>query len=88
MSFFGPVNKKDNPPRISIYDNETNKSENLERKDCIKYSGFLIDENLSWRTHIVKVATKICKTIGMLSKLRQFVLSLLSQGPEEFRVNK
>ena len=37
-------------------DNETNKSVNsLERKDCIKYLGVLIDENLSWRKHIVTV---------------------------------
>ena len=47
MSFFGPINKKNNLPRISIYDNETNKSGNLEGKDCMKYLGVLIDENLS-----------------------------------------
>ena len=50
-----------NPARISIYDNETNKGVNLERKDCIQYLGVLIDENLWWRKHIVKVATKISK---------------------------
>ena len=50
-----------NPARISIYDNETNKGVNLERKDCIKYLGVLIDENLWWRKHIVKVPTKISK---------------------------
>ena len=61
-----------NTPRISIYDNETNKSVNLARKDCIKY---LIDENLSWGKHIVTVATKISKTIGMPPKLRHFVPS-------------
>ena len=53
------------------------KSVNLERKDCIKYLGVLIDENLSWRKHVVTVATKISKTIGMLSKLRHFVPSSL-----------
>ena len=48
MSFFGPINNnKNNPPRISIYDNETNKSGNLEGKDCMKYLGVLINENLS-----------------------------------------
>ena len=39
--------QQNNPPRISIYDNETNKSGNLEGKDCMKYLGVLIDENLS-----------------------------------------
>ena len=75
ISFFGPIKNNNNPPRISIYDNGTNKSGNLERKDCTKYLGVLIDENLSWRTHIVTVATKISKTIGTLSKLRHFVPS-------------
>ena len=46
------------------------KSVNLEQKDCIKYLRVLKDENLSWRKHIVTVANKISKTIGMLSKLR------------------
>ena len=67
--------KVHNPLRISIYDNETNKSANLARKHCTKYLGVLIDDNLSWRKHIVTVATKISKTIGMLSKLRHFVHS-------------
>ena len=76
MSFFGPINNNNKKNlRISIYDNETNKNGNLERKDCTKYLGVLIDENLSWRTHIVTVAIKISKTIDMLSKLRHFVPS-------------
>ena len=50
MSFSGPTKKKVHN------DNETNKSVNsLERKDCINYLGVLIDENLSWRKHIVTV---------------------------------
>ena len=77
ISFFGPIKNNNNPPRISIYDNGTNKSGNLERKDCTKYLGVLIDENLSWRTHIVTVATKISKTIGTLSKLTHFVPSFV-----------
>ena len=72
LSFFALSKNVHNPPRISIYDNETNKSVNLARKDCIKY---LIDENLSWGKHIVTVATKISKTIGMPPKLRHFVPS-------------
>ena len=75
ISFFGPIKNNNNPPQISIYDNKTNKNGNLERKDCTKYLGVLIGENLSWRTHIITAATKISKTIGMLSKLRHFVPS-------------
>ena len=51
------------------------KSVKLERKDCIKDLGDLKDENLSWRKHIVTVASKISKTTGMLSKLRHFIPS-------------
>ena len=37
---FRPYQKNvHNPPRIPIYDNETNKSVNLEQKDCIKHLG-------------------------------------------------
>ena len=76
ISFFGPIKKSNNnPPRISVYDNETNKNGNLERKDCTKYLGVLIDESLSWRTHFVTVAIKISKAIGTLSKCRHFVPS-------------
>ena len=38
-----------------------------------KYFGFIIDENLSWKNHIASVATKISKTIGLISKLRHFL---------------
>ena len=76
ISFFGPIKKSNNnPPRISVYDNETNKNGNLEPKDCTKCLGVLIDENLSWRTHFVTVAIKISKAIGTLSKCRHFVPS-------------
>ena len=54
-SFSALSKKVHNPPRISVYDNEPNKSVNLGRKDCIKYLGVLTDENLSWRKHIVTV---------------------------------
>ena len=47
----------------------------LEHKSYIKYLGFLIDENLSWKNHLDCVITKISKTIGMIAKLRHFVPS-------------
>ena len=36
----------------------------LERKTFTTYLGLLIDENLSWKTHIHSVANKVSKTIG------------------------
>ena len=49
MSFFGPTKKKVHN------DDETNKSVNSLDRNCINYLGVLIDENLSWRKHIVTV---------------------------------
>ena len=34
---------------INIFDNEENMNVTLEHKNCIKYLGILIDENLSWK---------------------------------------
>ena len=59
--------------QINVFDNESNKKVTLERKNFIKYLGLLIDENLSWKTHIHSVANKISKTIGLNARLRQIV---------------
>ena len=71
---FGPYQKKLNfDPKVNVFDNESNKKVTLERKDFIKYLGPLIDENLSWKTHIHSVANKISKTIGLIARLRHIV---------------
>ena len=49
------------------------KSISLERKNYVKYLGVLIDETLSWKYHIVHLASKISKTIGLIARLRHFV---------------
>ena len=71
---FRPHQKKLNyQPQIHIFDNENNKKVSLERKNFIKYLGLLIEENLSWKTHINSAATKISKTIGLIARLRHIV---------------
>ena len=68
---FRPYQKKLNyDPQVNIFDNESNKKVTLERKNFIKYLGLLIDENLSWKTHIHSVANKISKTIGLIARFR------------------
>ena len=62
-------------PQRSILDCETKKRISLEQKSYIKYLGVLIDQNLSWKSHIDSVIVKISKTIGMIAKLRYFVPS-------------
>ena len=62
-----------NIPQIFIFDYNFNKNVKVEYKDCIKYLGVLIDENLSWKNHVDSVIIKISKNVGMLSKLRQYI---------------
>ena len=71
---FHPYQKKLNYlPQISIFDNEKNKNVALEHKNCIKFLGLLIDENLSWKNHIHTLTTKISKTVGLLAKVRHIL---------------
>ena len=73
--YFSPIPKKTlkYDPQVNIFDNESNRKVTLERKNFIKYLGLLINENLSWKTHIHSVANKISKTIGLNARLRQIV---------------
>ena len=50
---------------LKIYDNHTQKQFSLERKDCNKYLGVLIDNHLTWKYHISHVASKISRNIGV-----------------------
>ena len=71
---FRPYQKRLNYlPHVNIFDNEENKNITLEHKNCIKYLGLLIDENLSWKNHIYTLTTKISKTVGLIAKLRHIV---------------
>ena len=36
-------------------------------KNYVKYLGILIDKNLSWKILIDNVATKLSKTVGLIS---------------------
>jgi hypothetical protein len=71
---FHPYQKKINyEVDLKIFDNDSNSFISLERKQYVKYLGLLIDRNLTWKYHISHVASKISKTVGIISKLRHFV---------------
>ena len=71
---FHPYKKRLNyDVNIKILDSRVNKYFNLERKECVKYLGVMIDNHLSWKHHINYVALKISRNIGILAKLRHFV---------------
>ena len=59
-----------------MFDDERNKYVRLESKVYIKYLGVLIDQNLSWKYHIIyidSIVTKISKNVGLIAKVRHSV---------------
>ena len=59
-----PGNKK--PNKINLFIN----NEVIAETNSVKYLGVLIDNNLTWKTHIQQIKLKIAKSIGVLSRLR------------------
>ena len=53
--------------------NSDGSSHVLERKQCIKYLGVMIDESLTWKHHIAFVCSRISRNIGIMSKLRYYL---------------
>jgi hypothetical protein len=56
-----------------MFDNHSNNLINIERNEFIKYLGVIVDSNLTWKYHIDNIASKISKTIGIITRLRHFV---------------
>ena len=68
--FHKPSKKGDIPlvlPKLNINNSE------IARIESIEFLGVLLDENLSWKTHIKHIENKISKTIGILFKARPFL---------------
>ena len=69
-SFFHKSSKKDIPlwlPNLNI------NGFTVERESSIKFSGIWIDENLTWRDHILTVENKIAKNIGLLYQGKHYL---------------
>ena len=65
--FFKPTKADDIPfklPNFLINDTP------IERQTSMKFLGVLLDENLSWRSHIQTIENKISKNIAMLYKVK------------------
>ena len=45
----------------------------IERSDCIRYLGVMIDEKLTWKNHVDKLYKKLSKICGLIFKLRHYV---------------
>ena len=66
------VRKRDMEISLNIR-NSDGSSHALERKQCIKYLGVMIDESLTWKYHIAFVCSRISRNIGIISKLRYYL---------------
>ena len=62
-----------NQMSIKIFNHSSHKNLPLERKQLIKYLGVLINEHLSWKTHIDSLCNKISRIVGVISKLRHYL---------------
>ena len=60
-------------PTIWMFDNAEKKKVPLECKHYVKYLGVFIDKHLSWKDHVNYIATKLSRSVGLISKLRHFL---------------
>ena len=67
-----PARKRDMEISVNISNSEGSSRE-LERKQCIKYLGVMVDESLTWKYHIAIVCSRISRNIGIISKLRYYL---------------
>ena len=64
-----------NPRRNVIYPLINIDQVAIEFVDTFNYLGIIIDKNLSWKSHISKMTTKLSKTIGIMCRLKNLISS-------------
>ena len=47
----------------------------IQGKNVVKYFGVLINNNLSWTNHVDYIVLKISIAVGIISRLRHFLLA-------------
>ena len=45
----------------------------IKREKVTKFLCVFLDQNISWKPHIDRICSKLCKSIGMIYKARQTV---------------
>ena len=65
---FKAKNKKMNHNINIKIDNEI-----IERANKTNFLGLIIDDDLSWRHHIIKVTSKISKLCGIMPRARHYL---------------
>ena len=52
----------------------------IQRENCVKFLGVLLDANMSWKYHINELLKKLSGTLGLFYKIRYYVpLEILKQ---------
>ena len=54
-------------PKLNINNSE------IDRPECLKFLGVLLDQNLCWKEHIKYIESKIAKTTGLLYKAKPYI---------------
>ena len=67
LMFFYGKNRQVELPNIQL------NSSTVEVVDHFNYLGIIISKDLSWKRHITSVSGRVCKTIGILCKLKHFL---------------
>ena len=58
---------------LKMINHHTNSYTSLERKSNVNYLGVLINDNFSWKHHLLHIVSKISTSIGIIARLRHFV---------------
>ena len=70
------------PPRVKIPELVIIKfgRKKIQRENCLKFLGVLLDANLSWKHHINELLKKLSRTLGLFYKIRYYMpLEILKQ---------
>ena len=46
---------------------------NIQRENCVKFLGVLLDANLSWKHHINELSKKVSRILGLFYKIRHYL---------------
>jgi hypothetical protein len=72
--------KIDYVPQLKVFDQSSKMMLPLERKNTVQYLGLMMDSNLSWKSHIDYISLKLSRIVGIITRIRHFILSILWKG--------
>ena len=57
----------------------------MSNDNQVKYLGLIFDSNLNWKPYLHELSKKVSRGIGVLSKIRYYVNSILSHNTHHSR---